>query len=165
MGLRRKASPWKRLGKDSWDAVPLKRPATKALVPEGIKKLPAADFKRPAAAVGSAAPAHPKKAKKDLSHRAEAKPAPSVARASAEERTNLLREIPLAVRKRYTRTAAGRVAIGLVAALAVGEKEGTELVAIFDLASLGCAEKRKGWAMHVVFYLENKYKKLYLQIF
>ena len=84
------------------EAVPLKRPASKA---EAIKK-------RPAAAVEAAAAAHPKKVKKDLqagpgtalkrpASQSGSKPASSVARASAEERTNLLREIPLAVRKQY----------------------------------------------------------------
>ena len=95
------------------EAAAMKRPASKAVVPAGINtKRPAANIKRPAAAdVEDATPAHPKKAKKDLpatvtvlkrpASKSASKPAASVARASAEERSNLLREIPLAVRKQY----------------------------------------------------------------
>ena len=96
------------------EAAAMKRPASKAVVPAGNNtKRPAANIKRPAAAdVEAATPAHPKKAKKDLpatavtvlkrpASKSGSKPAASVARASAEERSNLLREIPLAVRKQY----------------------------------------------------------------
>ena len=96
------------------EAAAMKRPASKAVVPAGINtKRPAGNIKRPAAAdVEAATPAHPKKAKKDVqatavtvlkrpASKSGSKSAASVARASAEERSNLLREIPLAVRKQY----------------------------------------------------------------